>query len=54
MLHNERIINKPDWAFFDPTTGKLSGTPENAHVGCAARADRVRRKRGRRDWLCSV
>ena len=27
------IINKPDWATFDTTTGILSGTPENVHVG---------------------
>ena len=28
-----RIINKPDWADFDPVTGELSGTPGNADVG---------------------
>ncbi len=27
------ITNKPDWADFDSTTGNLSGTPENSHVG---------------------
>ena len=27
------IVNKPTWATFDTTTGKLSGTPSNADVG---------------------
>ncbi|PPL00361.1 Ig-like domain-containing protein [Parapedobacter indicus] len=27
------IINKPEWADFDPVTGELSGTPSNADVG---------------------
>jgi len=27
------IVNQPTWATFDPTTGKLSGTPTNAAVG---------------------
>jgi len=27
------ITNKPSWANFDTTTGKLHGTPENTHVG---------------------
>jgi Ca2+-binding RTX toxin-like protein len=27
------ILNKPDWATFDPATGKLSGTPKNLNVG---------------------
>ncbi len=27
------IVNKPAWASFDPTTGQLSGTPTNDHVG---------------------
>ncbi|WP_231102535.1 Ig-like domain-containing protein [Pseudoalteromonas luteoviolacea] len=27
------IINMPSWAQFDSTTGTLSGTPDNSHVG---------------------
>ncbi len=27
------ITNKPEWATFDEATGKLSGTPDNSHVG---------------------
>ncbi len=27
------IVNKPDWATFNPATGQLSGTPAAAHVG---------------------
>ena len=27
------IVNKPNWANFDRSTGKLSGTPSNANVG---------------------
>jgi len=27
------IANKPEWATFDETTGKLSGTPEESHIG---------------------
>ncbi|WP_462170723.1 Ig-like domain-containing protein [Pseudoalteromonas xiamenensis] len=31
--HTFNITNKPSWASFDTATGKLSGTPGNAHVG---------------------
>jgi hypothetical protein len=27
------IVNQPDWAKFDSSTGTLSGTPKNQHVG---------------------
>lgn len=27
------ISNKPTWAFFDPTSGALTGTPSNAQLG---------------------
>jgi hypothetical protein len=27
------ITNKPDWLTFSPTTGALTGTPNNSHVG---------------------
>ena len=27
------IANAPDWADFDPATGRLSGTPEPTHTG---------------------
>ena len=27
------IVNKPSWASFDTQTGKLSGTPDDSHVG---------------------
>ncbi|WP_394209152.1 Ig-like domain-containing protein [Enterovibrio calviensis] len=27
------ILNKPDWAAFDSTTGALSGTPDQEHIG---------------------
>lgn len=30
------IVNKPSWATFDSTTGRLSGTPNNGHVGSYA------------------
>ena len=30
---NFSIQNRPDWASFDTTTGRLSGTPANPHVG---------------------
>lgn len=30
---NFDIVNKPDWASFEPSTGELSGTPTNADVG---------------------
>jgi hypothetical protein len=30
------IVNKPDWAAFDSTTGELSGTPETSDVGLTA------------------
>ncbi|MFT4927148.1 MAG: putative delta-60 repeat protein [Phenylobacterium sp.] len=27
------IVNKPNWANFDNTTGSLTGTPDNEHIG---------------------
>ena len=30
------IVNKPDWASFDTTTGRLSGTPTSANLGTFA------------------
>ncbi|TMN63495.1 hypothetical protein CWB85_21680, partial [Pseudoalteromonas sp. S1727] len=30
------IINKPSWASFNTSTGELSGTPDNSHVGSYA------------------
>jgi len=30
------IINKPSWANFNTSTGELSGTPDNSHVGSYA------------------
>nr|WP_223192106.1 Ig-like domain-containing protein [Pseudoalteromonas piscicida] len=31
--HTFSITNRPSWATFDPQTGKLSGTPDDSHVG---------------------
>ncbi|WP_240036198.1 Ig-like domain-containing protein [Pseudoalteromonas sp. A757] len=31
--HTFSITNKPNWATFDTQTGKLSGTPDDSHVG---------------------
>ncbi|WP_010605258.1 Ig-like domain-containing protein [Pseudoalteromonas maricaloris] len=31
--HTFSITNKPSWATFDTQTGKLSGTPDDSHVG---------------------
>ncbi|TMN63494.1 hypothetical protein CWB85_21685, partial [Pseudoalteromonas sp. S1727] len=34
--HTFSIINKPSWASFNASTGELSGTPDNSHVGSYA------------------
>ena len=34
--HTFSIINKPSWANFNTSTGELSGTPDNSHVGSYA------------------
>ena len=31
------IVNRPSWATFNASTGRLSGTPQAAHVGTSAR-----------------